>query len=326
MIMKKNLPFFAALFILIFSQTVRTATETETGVETVLRKAQTALAAEDFEAAYNAYQSAAQAHGNALAQFNLGLFYQNGWGREIDHITACHWFEKSAAQGISAAQHFTGLCVEQGLHRTADLSQAASLYQEAAKAGYFSSYCDLGRLYMNGEGVEKNPNLALELCRSAATLGSPVAQNQMGRFLLEGDSSIRNPIDAISWFEAAARQQSPEAFYYLGLIAQQGLLQPHAPDKARQLFETAATLKFIPAYFQTGKLYFHADPDPDTGYLSPEHIAKAYLWLSVAIQRSKNAEEIETANLMLKDAIRIMPENWLKDLNPKITLFLQENR
>lgn len=320
--MKNYLYIFAKLIFLFLAQ----ASQAETDATTVLRKAQAALAAEDYETAYDTYQIAAQKHHSALAQFSLGLFYRNGWGRDTNNVTACQWFEKAAVQGIPVAQHFTGSCLEQGLHRTENPELAATYYQKAAEAGHYVSYCDLGRLHMAGKGIEKNAVLALELCLSPAMQGSLSAQIQMGKFLLEGDASIRNPLEAIHWFETAAQQQSSEAFYYLGMIVRQGLLQNHTPQKARQLFEQAASLKYIPAYFEAGKHFFQAESDPETGHLSAEHLAKAYLWLSAAVQRSTNKKEIAAANRMLQQALQAIPKTWLSELNSKITLFLQENR
>ena len=47
-----------------------------------LKPAQAALAAGNYPAAYQAYLE--HGEGNPLAQFNLGLFHQFGWGRPVD--------------------------------------------------------------------------------------------------------------------------------------------------------------------------------------------------------------------------------------------------
>ena len=289
----------------------------------VLKEAQAALASGDYEKAFAAYQVVAENNENTLAQFSLGLFYQNGWGRTKDEVTACQWFEKAAKGGIPTAQHLTGTCFERGIHHPASSETAAIWYQKAAQSGQSHAFCNLGNLYMTGQGVPKNPIKALELCHPAAQQGSVPAQIWMGKFYLEGDHSVRDYKKAYQWFELAAQKQSAEAFYYLGIIIRQGLLPEHSAQKAQQMFEQAAALKYVPAYFQTGKGFYNAQPDPETNQLSAEHLAKAYLWFSAAIQQSEDAEEITEAIQILKQVLAVMPKTWLADLDSKVTQHIE---
>lgn len=290
----------------------------------ILVEAQAALAAGDYDKAYAAYQIVAKDERNALAQFNLGLFYQNGWGRAKDEVAACRWFEQAAAWGVPTAQHLTGLCVEAGVHRATDGAEAAIWYQKAAQAGQIHAYCNLGNLFMHGKGVTKNPVKALELCYPVAQQGSLPAQIWMGKFYYAGDPAILDRNKAYQWFEVAAQKQSPEAFYYLGMMIHQDLMPQHTIQVARKMFEQAAALKYVPAYFQTGKSFFEAEPDPETNRLSAEHLAKAYLWLSATLQRSENAHELIESRQMLEQILAIMPEAWLPELDRKIAQHIQQ--
>ena len=300
------------------------STHAQTDSSRIMKDAQAALASGDYEQAFAGYHAAAGNDHNALAQFSLGLFYQNGWGRVVNQATACPWFEKAAQGGIPAAQHLTGICLEEGIHRAADPAQAASWYQTAAQAGHLHSYCHLGNLYMTGNGVSKDPVKALALCHPAAQQGSIPAQIWLGRFYLQGDPSVQDMQQAYRWFEIAAHKQTPEAFYYLGIMLQKGLVEGHTPEKTRQMFEQAAARRFVPAYFQAGKHFYQAEPDPQTNQLSAEHLAKAYLWLSAATQQSKNPEEITAAQEMLQQILAMMPETWLAELDQKVAQHLQE--
>jgi hypothetical protein len=170
----------------------------------------------------------------------------------------------------------------------------------------------------------KDPIKALELCHPAALQGSVPAQIWMGKFYLQGDPSIRNMPQAYYWFTTAAQKQAPEALYYLGMIMQQSTSEAITAEKARLMFEQAAAHKYIPAYFQAGKHFYHAKPDPETGRLSAEHLAKAYLWLAAALQRSQDPEEIIAAKAIMQEILVIMPETWLATLNQKVTQHLQE--
>jgi TPR repeat protein len=290
-----------------------------------LQAAQSLLAAGDYSNAYDRYRAAAMNGHHPLAQFTLALFYQNGWGRVADRKTACEWFEQAAQNNVPAAQHMTGLCFEEGIHRPADPVAAACWFQKAAQAGQLNSNCHLGNLLMIGNGIAKNPLQALELCRPAALQGSVPAQLWMGKFYLYGDSSVRNPQEAYQWFLAAAQKQSAEAFYHLGMMLTQGLISGHDAVQARQLFEQAAALKYIPAYFQAGKHFLTAEADTATDLLPAAHLAKAYLWISAAIQKSEDTEEILAAQSIRQQILAIMPKTWLAELDRKIAQHLQRN-
>lgn len=319
--MKKAL--LIILSAVLLSESTAGSANTQPDSGQLMKNAQVALAAGEYETAFTGYAAAARNDQNALAQFSLGLFYQNGWGRPIDKITACQWFEKSAQGGIPVAQHLTGVCFDEGTHRPADPVAAASWFQKAAQAGHFHSYCHLGNLLMTGRGTPKDPLKALELCHPAAQQGSIPAQLWLGKFYLQGDPSIQDRQEAYRWFSAAAQKQAPEAFYYLGIMMHQGALEGHIPEKTRKMFEQAATLNYVPAYFQAGKHFFAAEPDPQTNQLPAEHLAKAYLWISVAIQRSEDAEELLAAQSIRQQILAIMPETWLAELDQKVAQHLQ---
>lgn len=211
------------------------------------------------------------------------------------------------------------------MHRPADPATAAQWFHKAAQAGHLNSYCHLGNLLMTGSGMTKDPLQALALCRPVALQGSVPAQVWMGKFYLHGDSTVRNPQDAYQWFLAAAQKQSAEAFHHLGMMLHQGVIENPDAEQTRQLFEQAAALKYVPAYFQAGKHFFAAQPDAETNRLPAEHLAKAYLWISAAIQRSEDTEEILAAQSIRQQILAIMPKTWLAELDRKIAQHLQRN-
>ncbi len=53
-------------------------------------------------AAADTLRNAAE-HGDAVAQFSLGVCYQNGWGVGRDTAEAAKWHSKSAEQGNALA-------------------------------------------------------------------------------------------------------------------------------------------------------------------------------------------------------------------------------
>lgn len=67
-----------------------------------------ALAAGDFQAAYNEFLPLAE-RGNPSAQFNLGVMYSVGQGVQKNLATAARWFGLAAEQGYGNAQRNLGV-------------------------------------------------------------------------------------------------------------------------------------------------------------------------------------------------------------------------
>ena len=53
--------------------------------------------------------------GDAIAQYNLGLMYEQGKGVPKDYKEAVKWFTKAAEQGLADAQSMVGVCHADGL-------------------------------------------------------------------------------------------------------------------------------------------------------------------------------------------------------------------
>jgi TPR repeat protein len=283
-----------------------------------LKEAQAALAAGEYDRAYPEYLRFAEEADNGLAQFTVGMFHRLGWGsRPVDPAAACGWFEKAAAHHIPLASHYLAECFEQGIGRPADPAEAALWYERAAGLGHHMSLCALAELHVQGRGVAKDPRRALALCREAAEKGARPAQVQVGRYLLYGDPSVRDPAAAHAWLEQAAAF-SAEAQYHLGVAHRDGLGHPASPAEARDWFERAASQGYVPAYFQTARLYFDVSPDYQAEPPPADDLAKAYLWLSATAQRSQDPVELERTRAMLEQVRAIMPATWAPTLDARV--------
>ena len=75
------------------------------------------------------------AHGNAIAQYNLGRMYYYGQGvpRDLDQATSL--FRQSAAQGNPDGENNLGAGYETGEGLPQDYSQASALFRNAAVQG-----------------------------------------------------------------------------------------------------------------------------------------------------------------------------------------------
>jgi len=99
---------------------------------------QSALAAYnagDFETAYNEWLPLAE-KGSTEAQFNIGLMFDRGEGREQDFKTAIDWYVRAAERGFARAQFRLGEMHEAGQGAERDLIQARKWFAIATNAHY----------------------------------------------------------------------------------------------------------------------------------------------------------------------------------------------
>ena len=89
---------------------------------------------QDFVEAVKWYRLAA-AQGNAAAQFNLGLMYEEGQGVEQDYAEAVKWYRLAAEQGNAAAQFNLGLMYYNGRGVPEDYIEAFAWFNLAAAQG-----------------------------------------------------------------------------------------------------------------------------------------------------------------------------------------------
>jgi len=94
-----------------------------------------AYAAGDYDAAYQEWLESAEA-GSAQAQFNLGLLFEHGKGREIDLAQAATWYLQSADGGFVRAQYAVARMYESGSGVERDFVQARKWYKLSGKQKY----------------------------------------------------------------------------------------------------------------------------------------------------------------------------------------------
>ncbi|KAI7186320.1 hypothetical protein KC324_g7173, partial [Hortaea werneckii] len=71
----------------------------------------------------------------ALAIYELGISYMNGWGCSKDKTLALRCYEVAASWGDCDALAEAGFCYTQGMGCKKDLKKAAALYRKAAEGG-----------------------------------------------------------------------------------------------------------------------------------------------------------------------------------------------
>jgi hypothetical protein len=88
----------------------------------------------DYAVALEKFKALAE-HGNARAQFNLGVMYRQGHGVPQDDQEAVEWWNKAAEQGHAEAQDNLGLRYARGQGIPQDWVQAYKWFAIAAASG-----------------------------------------------------------------------------------------------------------------------------------------------------------------------------------------------
>lgn len=88
----------------------------------------------DYRAAYDEWLPLAEL-GDAEAQFNLGVMYDEGAGRQQDLSAAADWYRKAAEQGFMDAQTNLGIMYYHGQGVARDHAEAARWFRLAAGQG-----------------------------------------------------------------------------------------------------------------------------------------------------------------------------------------------
>ena len=88
--------------------------------------------------------------GNAQAQFNLGMMYENGQGVRQDYAEALRWYRKAAEQGYAKAQYNLGLMYANGHGVHQDFHLSKEWFGKACDGGVQEG-CDPYR-YLNQAG------------------------------------------------------------------------------------------------------------------------------------------------------------------------------
>ena len=129
----------------------------------------------DFKTALAVWTPLAE-QGNAMAQFNLGHMYANGYGVPENDKTAVKWFTKAAEQGLAEGQFNLGAMYDFGDGVPQNDKTAVKWYTLAAEQGYAKGQYNLGTMYANGRGVPENDKTAVKWYTLASYNGSEVAR------------------------------------------------------------------------------------------------------------------------------------------------------
>ncbi len=99
---------------------------------------------------------AAAETGDAIAQFNLAVMWDNGKGTLENDAEALQWYRKAAVQDHAVAHFFVGVVYAEGRGVPQDDAEALIWFRNAAELGLASTQFKLGYMYSSGQGVTEN--------------------------------------------------------------------------------------------------------------------------------------------------------------------------
>jgi len=145
----------------------------------------------DFKTALAEWTPLAE-QGDAAAQIELGLMYENGQGVLENDKTAVKWYTKAANQGSLSGQYNLGFMYSKGKGVPENDKTAVKWYTKAAEQGYFSAQGALGLMYEYGDGVLTDNRRAYMWYNLASYNGSKVggkSKNELAEKMTPADIS-----------------------------------------------------------------------------------------------------------------------------------------
>ena len=227
--------------------------------------------------------------GDANAQFDLGLAYNNGEGVPKDSRQAALWYRKAAEQGHAGAQNNLGVRYDKGDGVPKDAGEAALWYRKAAEQGNAFAQDNLGSLYRDGRGVPKDADEAALWYRKAAEQGHGFGQANLGWCYQNGVGVAKDASEAARWYERAARAGNAFAQSNLGWLYEVGSGVPKHGGEAKRWYRKAAEQGDMYAQYNLGRLLRNADS------------IQAYAWFNLSA-----AQGIEDAARARTDLQRYM--------------------
>ncbi len=185
----------------------------------------------DYSQALRYWKQCAE-EGNAVAQYNLGVMYENGEGVPQDYAEAVKWYRKAAEQGYASAQYNLGVMYDNGEGVPESDAEAVKWYRKAAEQGHAAAQNNLGWMYEFGKGVPQDYAEAVKWYRKAAEQGYAVAQNNLGVMYEFGKGVPQDYAEALRWFNKSAAQGEAFAKGNLRILKKAMEMRrahPHAP-------------------------------------------------------------------------------------------------
>ena len=148
--------------------------------------------------------------GHTIAQFNLGVMYDEGTGIPQDDIAAVKWYRKAAEQGYTKAQYNLGYMYAEGNGVAQDDVKAVKWFSKAAEKGHTKAQYNLGWMYDNIilRSVAQDDVKAVQWFSKAAEKGHTKAQYNLAQMYYRGRHVPQDDLRAYAWASVVAAQKN----------------------------------------------------------------------------------------------------------------------
>ena len=172
----------------------------------------------DYKNAFKWFECSANA-GDADAQYNLGILYENGEGVEKNEKEAFKLYLKAAEQNDRDAQYAVGRCYKDGIGTIKNRKFAKGWFKKAAEAGHIKAQADYA-FYLH---LDRDYKQAFEYYNKSANAGNSYAQLRVGEYYIWGYRVVdKDYKKAIEWFEKSAEGGNTTALLNIGRCFQDG--------------------------------------------------------------------------------------------------------
>ncbi|HIF9142520.1 TPA: AAA family ATPase [Photobacterium damselae] len=169
---------------------------------------------------------------NSESMYALGHIYnRGGWGVNICHSTAFHWWKLAAKNGHASANFWLGNCYFNGIGVDKSDNKAVEYWEDAliegcldslpqitevAKNNNIKAIVCLADAYYYGCGVEKDEAIAVEWWSKAAELGDLDSMSKLAECYYYGVGIEKDEAVAIEWWTKAANIGYSKSMHELG--------------------------------------------------------------------------------------------------------------
>ena len=303
--------FFSMLFFLLFI-TPLMAQDTSDWAKP-LQSAQNLLDKKEYLSALREFKTHAEL-GNGLAQFNVALFYDFGWGVSEHRDMACVWYKKAALSNMPGAMQQLGQCYQYGTGIEQNNKEAILWYTKAYEQGIYAAYCEAGLILL--ERMPKNITKGIQLCIKGAELGAINAQQNLAKWYFYGDYLPQDYHHAYRWLNFVAGIKSPESAYLLAQYYDRGIDMEIDTKQALKWYEIAASQGYKKAYLPTAALYWLEFTQNN----NPALLAKTYLWTRTSCRVNDVDQRLNKS--LMEQILKVMPTPWQIDLNSQVETHL----
>lgn len=263
------------------------------------------------ELVYNESLERLANNGNAVAQNNLGIVYQQGSGVARDLEKAAYWFQKGAENGSAPAMSNLGVAYLKGQGVERNLPLAVQWFEKAAAAGEQGGYFNLATLYFRGVGVTKDYDKAFHYARLALDADPSESfsdkevnlktnrllkgriQSFMAMCYRQGVGTAPDMQKAMEYMKLAADNDNPEGCLIMSQAYETGDGFPKDLAKAERCYQTAAAGGYFQAQYILGSRYL-------SGEIFGQNDGLAAKYLGMVVDNKGNVPPMVKADAMLK--------------------------